>query len=72
MGSSSFPEPRGWSDATITVNTLAAGYTGSATKNVGVGLPRLEIMLDFRGHSPPFWITVRHDEIVRIAEQYLP
>ncbi len=60
------------SDATITVNTLAAGYTGSATKNVQVGLPRLEQLLHLRGYSPPFWITVRHDQVVKIAEQYLP
>jgi hypothetical protein len=59
-------------DATITVNTLAAGYTGSATKNVNVQLYRLEILLDARGYSPPFWITVRSDQVVKIAEQYLP
>jgi hypothetical protein len=59
-------------DATITVNTLAAGYTGSATKNVGVQLYRLQIMLDARGYSPPFWITVRSDQVVKVAEQYLP
>jgi hypothetical protein len=58
--------------ATITVNTLAAGYTGSATKNIQVPLDRLKIMLDFRGSSPPFWITVRHDQIVKLAEQYVP
>jgi hypothetical protein len=59
-------------DAPITVNTLAAGYTGSATRNVNVQLSRLEILLDARGDSPPFWITVRNDQVVRIAEQYLP
>jgi hypothetical protein len=59
-------------DAPITVNTLAAGYTGSATRNVNVQLSRLKIMLDFRGYSPPFWITVRNDQVIRIAEQYLP
>ena len=59
-------------DATITVNTLAAGYTGSAIKNVNVQLYRLEILLDARGDSPPFWITVRHHRVVKIAEQYLP
>jgi hypothetical protein len=60
------------SEATITVNTLAAGYTGSATKTVQVQLDRLEIMLDVRGSSPPFWITVRNGQVTRIAEQYLP
>jgi hypothetical protein len=59
-------------DATITVNTIAAGYTGSATKNVEVGLPRLELLLQQAGYSPPFWITVRHDQVVKIAEQYIP
>jgi hypothetical protein len=59
-------------DATVTVNTLAAGYTGSAIKNVGVSLDRLEVMLDFRGYSPPFWITVRSDQVIKVAEQYLP
>lgn len=59
-------------DAPIIVNTLAAGYTGSATRNVNVQLYRLEIMLDFRGNSPPFWITVRNEQVIRIAEQYLP
>ena len=59
-------------DATVTVNTLAAGYTGSAIKNVGVSLDRLEVMLDFRGYSPPFWITARSDQVIKIAEQYLP
>jgi hypothetical protein len=60
------------SEATITVNTLAAGYTGSAIKNVSVSLPRLEKLLDVTGSSPPFWITVHHDQIVKIAEQYIP
>lgn len=59
-------------EATITVNTLAAGYTGSATRNVAVGLPRLQQLLHLAGYSPPFWITVRHDQVVKIAEQYLP
>ncbi len=59
-------------DATITVNTLAADYTGSAVKNVEVGLPRLGQLLHLGGYGPPFWITVRHDQVVKIAEQYLP
>jgi hypothetical protein len=37
-----------------------------------VQLYRLDIMLDFRGSSPPFWITVRNGQVTRIAEQYLP
>ena len=59
------------SDATITCNTLTAGYTGSATKNVRVPLDRLAIVLP-RGGAGPFWITVRHDQVVKIAEQYVP
>jgi hypothetical protein len=59
------------SDATITCNTLTAGYTGSATKNVQVPLDRLAIVLP-RGGGGVFWITVRHDQVVKIAEQYLP
>jgi hypothetical protein len=59
------------SDATITCNTLTAGYTGSATKDVQVPLDRLAIVLP-RGGAGPFWITVRHDQVVKIAEQYLP
>jgi hypothetical protein len=57
--------------ATITCNTLTAGYTGSATKDVQVPLDRLAIVLP-RGGAGPFWITVRHDQVVRIAEQYVP
>ncbi len=59
------------SDATITTNTLTAGYTGSATKDVQVPLDRLAIVLP-RGGAGPFWITVRHDQVVKIAEQYVP
>jgi hypothetical protein len=56
-------------DATITCNTLTAGYTGSATKNVQLPLDRLAIVLP-RGGAGLFWITVRHDQVVKIAEQY--
>ncbi len=59
------------SDATITCNTLTAGYTGSATKDVRVPLDRLAIVLP-RGGAGPFWITVRHDQVMKIAEQYVP
>jgi hypothetical protein len=59
------------SDAAITCNTLTAGYTGSATKNVAVPLDRLRIVLLGKS-SPPFWITVRNGQVVKIAEQYLP
>jgi hypothetical protein len=58
-------------DAPITCNTLTAGYTGSATKNVRLPLDRLAIVLP-RGGGGLFWITVRHDQVVRVAEQYVP
>jgi hypothetical protein len=58
-------------DAAITTNTLTAGYTGSATKTIAVPLDRLRIVLLGR-NSPPFWITVQHGKVTRIAEQYLP
>jgi hypothetical protein len=58
-------------DAPITCNTLTAGYTGSATKNVRLPLDRLAIVLP-HGGGGLFWITVRHDQVVRIAEQYVP
>jgi hypothetical protein len=58
-------------DAAITTNTLTAGYTGSATKTIRVPLDRLRIVLLSR-NSPPFWITVQHGQVTRVAEQYLP
>jgi hypothetical protein len=57
--------------AVITTNTLTAGYTGSATKTIAVPLDRLRIVLLGR-NSPPFWITVQHSKVTKIAEQYLP
>jgi hypothetical protein len=58
-------------DAAITTNTLTAGYTGSATKNIAMPLDRLQTVLLGRS-SPPFWITVHDGQVVKIAEQYLP
>jgi glucose/arabinose dehydrogenase len=58
-------------DATITTNTLTAGYTGSATKDIQVPLWRLTILLP-SSYSPPFWITVHHGQVVKLAEQYIP
>lgn len=58
------------SDATITCNTLTAGYTGSATKDVRVPLWRLAILL--HDGADPFWITVRHGQVIKIAQQYVP
>jgi hypothetical protein len=57
--------------AIITCNTITAGYTGSATKDIQVPLWRLAIVLPHGGHGP-FWITVRHGQVARIAEQYMP
>jgi hypothetical protein len=59
-------------DAPITTNTLTAGYTGSATKNIRLPLWRLAIVMQATHNSPPFWITVDHGQVVRIAEQYIP
>ena len=59
------------SDAPITTNTLTAGYTGSATKDIRLPLWRLAIVLP-PTVSPPFWITVDHGHLLKIAEQYIP
>ncbi len=58
------------SSATITVNTLAAEQTGSATKDVPVTMAELAKLLP--ADSSPFWITVRDDQVVAIAQQYIP
>jgi hypothetical protein len=55
-------------DAPITVNTIAT-WTGSATKNVSVTLPQLATL---QTHGAVFYITVRHDQVVQLAQQYLP
>jgi hypothetical protein len=60
-------------DAAITVNTLAADRTGSAITDLSVPLAELATLL--RAHadaSTPFYLTVRHDQVARIAEQYIP
>jgi hypothetical protein len=59
------------SDAPITTNTLTAGHTGSATKDIRLPLWRLAVVLP-PTDSPPFWITVHHGQVVKIAEQYIP
>ena len=58
-------------DAPITCNTLTAGHTGSATRDLAVPLWRLAIVLP-PTDSHTFWITVHHGQVVRIAEQYIP
>jgi hypothetical protein len=60
-------------DATITVITLAWGEDGgSGLDGVPVSLGRLASLKRSRSHGPPFWITVRNDQVTRIAEQYVP
>jgi hypothetical protein len=52
-------------DATITANQLAGG-----NQDVPVTLAKLATLT--HEHSPVFWITVRHDQIVKLSEQWLP
>jgi hypothetical protein len=58
-------------DAPITVNVLAAGSTGSSTKDVPVTLAKLATYFPNSG-TPPFWITVEQGQVTKIAQQYLP
>jgi len=57
--------------APITVNVLAAESTGSTTKDVSVTLAKLATWFP-RTDTPTFWITVRHGQVTKIAEQFLP
>jgi len=52
-------------DATITANQIAG-----SNQNLPVSLDRLATLT--HEHSPVFWITVRHDQIVKIGEQWVP
>jgi hypothetical protein len=52
-------------DATITANQIAG-----SNQNLPVSLARLATLT--HEHSPVFWITVRHDQIVKIGEQWVP
>ena len=54
-------------DATITVNTLGFGSQADHP----VSLARLATLVRAPGW-PPFWITVRHGQVVKIAEQWVP
>ena len=58
-------------NATVIVNALAADLTGSAIKNVPVTLAKFATWFPRTG-GPPFWLTVEHGQVVRIAEQFLP
>ena len=53
--------------AAITVNLL--GFGDQADHQVS--LARLATLTS-GVHRPPFWITVRHGQVVRIAEQWVP
>jgi hypothetical protein len=55
-------------DAIITVNSL--GYGGQAEHPVS--LARLGILTRPKDDWPPFWITVRHGQIVKITQQWVP
>ena len=51
--------------ATITANQVAG-----SNQNVPVTLARLASLT--RTYSPTFWITVRHDQVVMISDQWVP
>jgi hypothetical protein len=63
--------PASTAGAPITVNVLAAGSTGSATKDVSVTLDELASYFPNSG-TPPFWITVDQGQVTKIAQQFLP
>jgi hypothetical protein len=55
-------------DASITVNSLSFG---SQTDHP-VSLARLAILTHSSDEWPPFWITVREGQVVKIAQQWVP
>jgi hypothetical protein len=59
------------SGAPITVNVLAAGSTGNATKDVSVTLDELAGYFPNSG-TAPFWITVDQGQVTKVAQQFLP
>ena len=52
-------------DATITANQIAG-----SNQDVPVSLAKLATLTHER--SPVFWITVRHDQVLKIGEQWVP
>jgi hypothetical protein len=58
-------------DATITVVTLAWEGSNYSDDNVPVSLDKLAT-LKARAGDVPFWLTVRHDQVLKIAEQFVP
>ena len=57
--------------APITVNVLAAGSTGNATKDVSVTLAELASYFPNSG-TAPFWLTVDQGQVTKAAQQFLP
>jgi hypothetical protein len=55
-------------NATITVNSLGDG--GPADHPVS--LAKLAVLTRLEDDWPPFWITVRHGQVVKIAQQWVP
>lgn len=54
--------------AVITVNSL--GFQREADHPVS--LAKLGILTRPHDDWPPFWITVRHGQVVKIAQQWVP
>jgi hypothetical protein len=57
--------------ARITVNVLGSDETGDATKDLPVDLPKLASYFP-TDISAVFWVTVRHDQVEALQEQFLP
>jgi|GEM_PF-4239773 len=57
-------------DAVVTVNTLAADQTGSATKDVPWSLAQLAGSDHLS--DAVFWVTLDGGRVTRISQQYLP
>jgi hypothetical protein len=57
---------------TVVVNLLAAAETGSSTKDTKITFAKLASYPPSRLADAIFWLTVSHDRIIRIEEQYLP
>jgi len=58
-------------NARITVNTLTAEETGSATQNVPLDLTELASYFP-NPENPLFWVTVRGGRAQRVEQQFLP
>jgi hypothetical protein len=59
-------------DASVTVNTLSALETGSATTNSTISLSKLASYGDVQLSYSLFWITTRDGIVTEIAEQFRP